>query len=79
MPAGPAASSNRLRRRFRLRPRRASPHTAHSFTIGPIVTYDTKLGGKAPLSFSLRWVPTVTSKNRLDSTATVLATATLVF
>jgi len=51
----------------------------HDFTIGPIVTYDTKLGGKAPLSFSLRWVPTVTSKNRLDSTATVMATATLVF
>ena len=51
----------------------------HDFTIGPIITYDTKLGGKAPLSFSLRWVPTVTSKNRLDSTATVMATATLVF
>lgn len=51
----------------------------HDFTIGPIVTYDTKLGGKAPLSFSMRWVPTVTSKNRLDSTATVMATATLVF
>ncbi|WP_149137762.1 SphA family protein [Cupriavidus campinensis] len=51
----------------------------HDFTIGPIVTYDTTLGGKAPLSFSVRWVPTVTSKNRLDSTATVLATATLVF
>ncbi|QUN32932.1 transporter (plasmid) [Cupriavidus sp. KK10] len=52
---------------------------SHDFTIGPIVTYDTKLGGKAPLSFSVRWVPTVTSKNRLDSTATVLATATIVF
>ncbi|PLP97195.1 SphA family protein [Cupriavidus pauculus] len=51
----------------------------HDFTIGPIITYDTKLGGKAPLSFSLRWVPTVTSKNRLDSTATVMGTATLVF
>lgn len=49
------------------------------FTMGPIVTYDTKLGGKAPLSFSVRWVPTVASKNRLDSTATVMATATLVF
>lgn len=51
----------------------------HDFAMGPIITYDTKLGGKAPLSFSMRWVPTVSSKNRLDSTATVLATATLVF
>ncbi|WP_019448745.1 transporter [Cupriavidus sp. BIS7] len=49
------------------------------FAMGPIVTYDTKLGGKAPLSFSLRWVPTVTSTNRLDSTATVMGTATLIF
>lgn len=49
------------------------------FALGPIVTYDTKLGGKAPLSFSLRWVPTVSSTNRLDSTATILGTATLVF
>ncbi|WP_341248516.1 transporter [Cupriavidus pauculus] len=48
------------------------------FSIGPIVTYDTKLGHH-PLSMSLRWVPTVASKNRLDSTATVQATATLVF
>lgn len=51
----------------------------HDFALGPIITYDTKLGGKAPLSLSLRWVPTVSSKNRLDSTATVQATATLVF
>lgn len=49
------------------------------FTMGPIVTYDTRLGGKAPASFSLRWIPTVASKNRLDSTATVMATATLMF
>ncbi len=49
------------------------------FAMGPIVTYDTKLGGKAPLSLSLRWVPTVASKNRLDSTATVMGSATLVF
>lgn len=51
----------------------------HDFAIGPIVTYDTRLAGKHPLSFSLRWVPTVASKNRLDGTATFLATATLVF
>ncbi|BBU33132.1 hypothetical protein BTHE68_68660 (plasmid) [Burkholderia sp. THE68] len=51
----------------------------HDFTVGPIVTYDTKLGGKAPLSASLRWVPSVTSTNRLKSTKTFMATATLVF
>ena len=51
----------------------------HDFTIGPIVTYETKLGGKAPLSASLRWVPSVTSTNRLKSTKTIMATATLVF
>ena len=43
------------------------------------MTYDTKLADKAPLSFSLRWVPTVSSKNRLDSDSTVMATATLIF
>lgn len=51
----------------------------HDLAIGPIVTYDTKVGGKHPLSLGLRWVPTVTSKNRLDSTSTFMATATLVF
>lgn len=49
----------------------------HDFAIGPIVTYDTKLGGRHPLSFGLRWVPTVNSRNRLDSTSTFMATATL--
>lgn len=51
----------------------------HDFTIGPIITYDTKIGGKAPLSASLRWVPSVVSVNRLKSTKTIMATATLVF
>ncbi|MBN4665192.1 transporter [Pandoraea nosoerga] len=51
----------------------------HDFSMGPIVTYDTKLDGKHPLSFSARWVPTVTATNRLKSTATFMATATLVF
>lgn len=50
----------------------------HDFAMGPIVSYDTKLGGKHPLSFGLRWVPTVSSKNRLDSTSTFMATVTLV-
>jgi hypothetical protein len=51
----------------------------HDYTVGPILTYDMKLGGKAPLSASLRWVPSISSKNRLNSTKTILATATLVF
>ncbi|SAK44806.1 meta-pathway phenol degradation-like protein [Caballeronia hypogeia] len=51
----------------------------HDFTIGPIVTYDTKVDGKHPLSASLRWVPSVTSTNRLKSTKTFMATATMVF
>lgn len=51
----------------------------HDFAIGPIITYDTKIDGKRPLSASLRWVPTVTSTNRLNSTKTFMATATIVF
>jgi len=31
------------------------------------------------LSFSIRWLPTVESKNRLKSTSTVMATGTLIF
>ncbi|WP_087046523.1 SphA family protein [Caballeronia ptereochthonis] len=49
------------------------------FTVGPIVTYDTRLGGKTSLSASMRWVPSVVSVNRLKSTRTFMATATLVF
>jgi hypothetical protein len=49
------------------------------WTAGPILTYDTRLGGKAPLSFSLRWVPTIYSKNRLDSSSTVMGTFTMAF
>ncbi|MFM0504725.1 SphA family protein [Paraburkholderia caffeinilytica] len=51
----------------------------YDWAVGPIVTYDTKIGGKTPLSMSLRWVPTVGSKNRLSSTSTVMATATVAF
>lgn len=51
----------------------------HDWAVGPIFTYDTKLGGKTPLSFSLRWVPTVSSRNRVHSDSTVMATATLIF
>lgn len=51
----------------------------YDVTVGPIVTYDTKISGKTPLSMSLRWVPTVASKNRLSSTSTVMATATVAF
>ncbi|WP_322058160.1 transporter [Paraburkholderia sp. J63] len=51
----------------------------HDFTLGPIITYDTKIGGKAPFSASLRWVPTIASTNRLKGTTSVMATATLAF
>ncbi|KND61956.1 Protein involved in meta-pathway of phenol degradation [Candidatus Burkholderia verschuerenii] len=51
----------------------------HDFTLGPILTYDCKIGGKTPLSASLRWVPSIQSTNRLKSTKTFLATATLAF
>ncbi|MEJ8851768.1 transporter [Variovorax rhizosphaerae] len=51
----------------------------HDWAFGPVVSYDTKIGGKAPLSMSLRWVPTISSKNRIDSRKTVMATATLIF
>ena len=43
------------------------------------MTYDTKLADKRSLSLSLRWVPPISSPNRLDSTSTVMGTATLEF
>lgn len=49
------------------------------WAMGPILTYDRKLAHERSLSLSLRWVPTISSKNRLDSNDTVMATATLVF
>jgi hypothetical protein len=49
------------------------------WAIGPIITYDTKLDSTCSLSLGLRWVPTVSSKNRLDSNNTFMGTATLVF
>ncbi|WP_183283770.1 SphA family protein [Cupriavidus alkaliphilus] len=51
----------------------------HDWAVGPIVTYDTKVGAKSLLSLGLRWVPSVASKNRLKSTNTFMGTATLVF
>lgn len=51
----------------------------YDWTIGPMLTYDTKVADKAPLSFSLRWVPTIASHNRLSSPSTVLGTVTLMF
>jgi hypothetical protein len=49
----------------------------HDISVGPYLSYSTKLGGKAPLSFSLRWVPTVESRNRINGD-TVLGTVTLI-
>jgi hypothetical protein len=51
----------------------------HDLAIGPIVTYDTKLNGKTPLSLSARWVPTVSSQNRLKSTNTFMVSAAIAF
>jgi hypothetical protein len=51
----------------------------YDWAVGPIIAYDTRLAGGAPLSFSLRWVPTIASRNRLSSESTVLGTITLVF
>jgi hypothetical protein len=51
----------------------------HDFTVGPIITYEMKLAGKAPLSASVRWVPSIASTNRIKSTKTFMATATLAF
>jgi hypothetical protein len=60
-------------------PDRLNGFVGHDFAMGPIVTYEMKLGGKAPLTASMRWVPSITSTNRLKSTSTFMATATLVF
>lgn len=49
------------------------------WALGPIVTYDRKLADKRSLSLGLRWVPTISSTNRLDSNNTFMGTATLVF
>lgn len=51
----------------------------HDFALGPILTYDRKLADKRSLSFSLRWTPTIASTRRLDSTATFMGSAALVF
>lgn len=51
----------------------------YDWALGPVVTYDTKVEGKHPLSLSLRWVPTISSRNRIDSEATFLASASMVF
>jgi len=49
----------------------------YDISAGPYLSYSTKLGGKAPLSFSLRWVPTLTSRDRINGD-TVLASFTLI-
>ncbi|MFY3649270.1 SphA family protein [Achromobacter xylosoxidans] len=49
------------------------------WALGPVITYDRKLADKRSLSLGLRWVPTISSTNRLDSSSTFMASATLVF
>lgn len=46
-------------------------------SIGPYLSYTTRLGGMAPLSITLRWVPTVYSNNRISGD-TVTASISLV-
>ncbi|WP_082852561.1 SphA family protein [Caballeronia fortuita] len=58
---------------------RLNGFVGHDFALGPIVTYDTKIGGKHPLSASIRWVPSIASTNRLKSTRSFQATATVAF
>ncbi|MDR5740003.1 transporter [Caballeronia sp. LZ016] len=58
---------------------RLNGFVGHDFSLGPILTYDTKLYGKHPLSATIRWVPSIASTNRLKSTKSFQATATLAF
>lgn len=58
---------------------RLNGFVGRDFSMGPIITYDTKINGKHPFSASLRWVPTIASTNRLKSTTSFQATATLAF
>jgi hypothetical protein len=51
----------------------------HDFSLGPIVTYETTVYGKHPVSASVRWVPSIASTNRLKSTNSFMASATLAF
>ncbi|MBV7261849.1 transporter, partial [Photobacterium sp. WH24] len=51
----------------------------YDWVVGPTATYDTKIKGELPLSLSLRWVPSISSKNRLESDNTFMGTATLIF
>ncbi|MCD0505286.1 SphA family protein [Bordetella petrii] len=49
------------------------------WVLGPVLMYDMKLANDRALSMGVRWVPTISSKNRLDSSSTFMASATLVF
>lgn len=50
----------------------------HEWNGGAIITYDTKIACKAPLSFSARWVTSIEQDRRLSGD-TIMATATLIF
>ena len=50
----------------------------YDVSIGPYVSYATKIAGKMPLSMGLRWVPTIASKNRVNGD-TVVASVTAIF
>jgi len=51
-----------------------------SVALGPIATYNTLISGKLPFTATLRWTPTVESRNRLSGNAvTFTASAPLPF
>ncbi|MDR5809274.1 transporter [Caballeronia sp. LZ019] len=58
---------------------RLNGFVGRDLSLGPILTYDTKVYGKHPLSASIRWVPSIASRNRLKSTNSFQATATVAF
>jgi hypothetical protein len=58
---------------------RLNGFVGRDWAVGPIVNYDTKVDGKYPTTLSLRWVPTVSSRNRIDSTRTFMGSVSLVF
>jgi hypothetical protein len=58
---------------------RLNGFVGRDLAAGPVIGYDTKIDGKLPLSASLRWVPTVYSENRLNSTRTLMGSISLIF
>jgi hypothetical protein len=47
-----------------------------SVALGPIATYNTLISGKLPFTATLRWTPTVESRNRLSGNAVTFTAST---